>query len=112
MFQTGIEGVDRDPARALDAAEQAYEQWLRMNKPQRKYSIDEHPPPCKLPTLDNLAMQSHELMAAAAELTQEVGQREGGRSAAEWFSVSQGSTPPATPPTQQLTPYKSNPTWP
>ena len=38
--------------------------------------VDEHPPPCKLPTLDNLAMASHELMAAAAELTQEVGMME------------------------------------
>ena len=108
LFQTGIEGVERDPARALNAAEQAYNLWLHLNKPERKDSLDEHPPPCKLPTLDNLAMQAHELMAVAAELTQEVGQPEGGRSAAEWFSVSQGSTSPAgTPPTQQSTPYTS-----
>ena len=88
------EGGEGGPQRALDAAERAYDRWLDLTvgKPQRKLSSDGPPPPCKLPDLDSLPMQGHELMAAAAEL---VGRCPGGRHprgdkgriAREWYEL-------------------------
>ena len=96
VFSTGTEGGEGegDPKRALDAAEKAYDRWVEITvgKPQRKLSSDGPPPPCKLPDLESLPMQGHELMAAAAEL---VGRCPGGRHpsgdegriAREWYEL-------------------------